>query len=432
VTSPHPVVAAVEPLLASYLERQTWYWAASGVPAPAASSRVRPKVTLVESELLQEGPPGSEGAAGLARLALTSGELRLQVTIGWRDATSAASVLRGRESAILGACALEGAGEVLVYDALADEELLLVLLSVATKGAGRARRARVVESLTSHASIVYDDRLFMKLYRVLDTPPRPEVEVMVRLDDVGFNHIAAPVGVWATGDADLALVREFFPDGVEGRALALTSLRDLLGGAPGEVAEDPDEAASRAGGDLASEIRRLGDTTARLHLALANAFGEQDADLGPLAEVLAAGDPAAAERLASVGSAGRMIRVHGDYHLRRVMRTDSGWIVVGFGDDPSRAARLGPTGRGVLGTPLDDVADMCHAIAAEAAAGHQQGARGRALASAWARRNTAALLEGYLSTAGIARLLPAERGDIDSLLSVLGSVRAWRAAGAGR
>jgi maltokinase len=426
VTTAEEVVAAAAPLLLPYLERQTWYRAARG-------GRDAGPLTVTSCELLREASP-DVGGPGLARLVLSAEILRLQVMVGWRESAAASSVLRGHEGAILGAWARPGAGETLLYDAVADEELLRSLLPVATGGLATARRARLVESLTSHASVVYDDRLFMKLYRVLEPPPRPEVEVMARLDEVGFNHIVAPVAVWRGDNADLALVREFHAGGVEGRALALTSLRDLLGGEPDEPEPsdgDPDAAAARAGGDLASEVRRLGETTARLHLALATAFGEHEPDLGALADAASAHDPALGARVRAVAEPGRMIRVHGDYHLRRVMRTDAGWLVVGFGDDPSRAARLGREGRGAIGTPLDDVADLCFSIehvAAEAAARYEEGTAAAVLAAAWARRSKAALLDGYLAVPGVARLLPTAHDDVVLLLSALAGVRARRSA----
>lgn len=425
------VLAAVEPLLLPYLERQTWFREARRAAAGAGGRR---PVTITAGEVLREGGPG---VPGLARLVLTSELLRLQVTVGWREAAEASSVLRGRESAILGAAPVDGAGEVLLYDALADEALLRVLLSVASSGAAGGERARLVESLTSHASVVYDDRLFMKLYRVLEPSPRAEVEVLTRLDEVGFNYIVAPVAVWRDEEADLALVREFWAGGVEGRALALTSLRDLLGEEADAPEPDPDLAAARAGGDLASETRRLGEMSARLHLALATAFGEHEADLDALATAVGgagagvdSGLAARVREIAAAGGAGRMIRVHGDYHLRRVMRTDAGWIVVGFGDDPSRPARPVGAGRGAFGTPLDDVADLCLSfdqVAAEAGTRDPDGARSRELTAAWARRNRAALLDGYLAVPGIDRLLPPARADLELLLAALFAARDRRA-----
>jgi maltokinase len=415
-----PVLAGVEPLLRAYLERQTWYWTAVGRPNRTAAGRGQPPPVAVSStEVLRPGPPHEPGTAGLGRLVVESGEQRFQVVLGWREAGAAAPVLDRHDAAILGAVHFDDAGELLVYDALADRELLLALLPAATAGRHTARRARIVESRASHASIIYDDRLFMKLYRILEPPPRPEVEVLMRLDDVGCNHVVAPVALWRGDDADLALVREFFPSGVEGYALALTSLRDLLAGSllhgaeVAQVVEVADESAARAGGDLASEIRRLGSTTARLHLALATAFGEHvgTTDDFPTAP---------------------SIRVHGDYHLRRVMRTDAGWVVVGFGDDPLLEERLGPRGQGALGTPLEDVADLCFSLAEvadEACAAQGDGAaRARPLADAWARRNTAAFVEGYLEIPGILRLLPPATEEVDRLLDHLRGLRAARAA----
>ena len=55
---------------------------------------------------------------------------------------------------------------------------------------------RVVQSLVSHASLVYDERLFMKSYRVLEPAPRPEIELLLRLDEVGFKHLLGAVARW--------------------------------------------------------------------------------------------------------------------------------------------------------------------------------------------------------------------------------------------
>jgi maltokinase len=256
--------------------------------------------------------------------------------------------------------------------------------------------------------------------------------------------MVAPVAIWQQDGYDLALVREFFTGGLEGRALALTSLRDLLGAVWEGASLEDDDTTRRAGGDFASEMRRLGDTTARLHLALAEAFGEREVDLAaiagavePIGETRVSGrlvDGASlARQLRALSGSGRSIRVHGDYHLRRVMRTDVGWIVVGFGDDPSRFARLGPELKGALdGSPLDDIADMCLSIdsVAEEAARSQhpeEEERTASLAEAWARRNREAFVSGYLALPGIARLLPQDEGGFEALLSALELVRVHRA-----
>ncbi len=185
---------------------------------------------------------------------------------------------------------------------------------VATAGRESAKRVRLVHSLVSHASLVYDEHLFMKSYRVLEPAPRPEIELMLRLEEVGFEHTLRPVAYWERNGRDLALVREYIPGAVEGRLLALTSLRDLLGRNLDDGRPKLEDVGG-AGGDLSSEVRRLGEATGSLHLALAEAFGVRSLPDGDTLRTAA-------------------IRIHGDYHLRRVFRTDAGWIVGGFGDDP--------------------------------------------------------------------------------------------------
>ncbi len=454
-------VDALRPLARTYLERQPWYQATisvadatAGPDAPSAAGTTGPsteagaaRATAVEvesAEVLRAQRPG------LARFVLARGELRFQLLVGWRPAASAAEALRGGESALLGPCS-DGDGPVLAYDALADDDLVLALLAHVTGGAERAERVRRMPTLVSHSSVVFDERLFMKCYRVLERGARSEVDVVLRLDEVGFNALPAPVAHWRAGGYDLALVREFLPGALEGRLLAMTSLRDLLAHAPAAAPpapEAPDEAASvtlgdpdaevaAAGGDLASEMRRLGATTASLHLALVQGFGEQPADASTFARALRREgiDPAEALEKAGPldrGAAGSAIRLHGDYHLRRVMRSEAGWLVVGFGDDPLYGSTdAGTSLRGTLGSPLEDLADMTFSLrmAAREALGQRGSAETAAaslLADAWWRRNAGALVEGYLTTDGAVRLVPADPATRETLLAAFESARELR------
>jgi maltokinase len=255
----------------------------------------------------------------------------------------------------------------------------------------------------------------MKCYRVIEPRSRPEIEMGRRLEATGFKHMLEPVAHWQRGGRDLALVRAFVPGAVEGLALARTSLRDLLAHADASENGAAFADVGLAGGDLGPEMRRLGETTAQMHLALAEAFGIGAA-------------PREAGR-----SAGPTIRVHGDYHLRRVMRTDGGWLVAGFGDDPlmGEAAGAGSQGEGRFASPLEDVADLCCSLsisAAEAVAFQTQRTRPHAvlLADGWERHNVAAFVGGYLSLSGISRLIPEAREDIDVILG--GLLAARRAA----
>ncbi len=405
-------------LAADYLVRQGWFKDATDGDSADRSSAAPSTAShggfeLVGFESIRVEYPG------LARMLVVRGEQRFGLLVGWRPSTEIAGVLRGEESALFGAL-VDGRQRVIVYDALADDVLCRVLLEVATSGRERADRVRPVASLTSHASLVFDERLFMKCYRVLEAGTRPEVEVMFGLDAVGFNAMLAPVARWRDGEIDLGLVREFLPSALEGRLLALTSLRDLLGHTGVEDAEfaahgssdDLDAMASMAGGDLAGEAYRLGQTTARLHLALAEAFGTRPLVVEDFALIGANPD---VERLLgdTVPSAlGRAIRLHGDYHLRRVMRSEAGWLIAGFGDDPLYAIAVrDPSLPARTGTPLEDLADMSFAlgqVVADALAQRPHRANDRAvpLAAAWRRRNRRAFLRGYFATDGVDLLLP--------------------------
>src|SRR5947209_20232243 len=107
--------------------------------------------------------------------------------------------------------------------------------------------------------------------------------------------------------------------------MALTWLRDMY-------ASGPETAPEAAGGDFGDEARRLGEMTAKLHLALAEAFGRHPADPAEWArsierqlDAVPASDQVGGAALGSilddlraVRDPGIAIRVHGDYHLGQV------------------------------------------------------------------------------------------------------------------
>jgi len=191
-------------------------------------------------------------------------------------------------------------------------------------------------------------------------------------------------------------VREYIPGAVEGRLLALTSLRDLLGRNLDDGRPKLEDVGG-AGGDLSSEVRRLGEATGSLHLALAEAFGVRSLPDGDTLRTAA-------------------IRIHGDYHLRRVFRTDAGWIVGGFGDDPliGKSADSTKPQEPRFASPFEDLADLSYSlrqVAAESVAAQPAATRIQAerLAKAWERRNRGAFLSGYLGVGGIRRLVALDR-----------------------
>jgi maltokinase len=339
---------------------------------------------------------------------------RYQCLLGERPDGEVAEFLNGQEDAVLGV-----AGDSYFYDGTVDAELSLPLLEMVSGGSEHAERVRPIGGEQSNTSLVYDDRLILKLYRRLSAGVNPDVEVSIALAAIGFENAAAPLANWREAGWDLALVKQFLAGSSEGWALALTSLRDLYG----SESDDPAE----SGGDFASEAGRLGVVTGEMHKALAQAFVVDSEAVGEEAfhDVLSgveAGLAAIADRmgpdfgaktdallssLRSVQDPGPAIRVHGDYHLGQVVRTDTGWYVLDFEGEPARSLdeRRRPS------TPLRDVAGMLRSFQYAArfalrARAEEEVAHLEARGDAWEQRTRMAFLEGYQSADGIDELLP--------------------------
>jgi maltokinase len=274
----------------------------------------------------------------------------------------------------------------------------------------------------SNTSVVFDERLIMKMFRRLAEGPNPDVEVTEALARVGFEHISAPVATWRRGEIDLAVVRVFLEGGTEGWQLALTSLRDVY-----TSRLDPAE----TGGDFGPEAYRLGQITAEMHLKLAEAFGVAEAEPAAWAGSMVANlarsraraldapaIAAAYDALRSVGDAGKSIRIHGDYHLGQTLRTDGGWYILDFEGEPA----LPLEERRKPSSPLRDVAGMLRSFhyAAEVALAERGGAADddelRTLGGRWEQHVADAFRKGYFETDGIDELLPANERDREIVL----------------
>jgi len=104
---------------------------------------------------------------------------------------------------------------------------------------------------------------------------------------------------------------------------------------------------------------------------------------------------------------GRAIRVHGDFHLGQVMRSDAGWHVLDFEGEPTRPVeeRRRPS------SALRDVAGMLRSFhyAAEVALreyGDEADVELHRLGGAWERYNCERFLDGYFGVDGIDAVLP--------------------------
>ena len=320
--------------------------------------------------------------------------------------------LRGHEEAFIA-----GLGDRVYYDATVDSEMALELLRVASGGDEHAERARPLGVEQSNTSLVYDDRLILKLFRRLSVGPNPDADVTAALAATGFSHVAPPLLRWQRDGRDLAFGQQYLAGGTDGWALALTSLRDYYGAASVACPGPP----GLSGGDFAAEVGRLGQMTGEMHLAMAEAFGVSDkawatmegagrVDRGqdaPPRPRTGRGRRAPARAPACRPDLGPAVRAHGDYHLGQVMRTDQGWYVLDFEGEPSRPLEERQRHTSVL----KDVAGMLRSLhyASQFAVGERAESDPELLqpfAQAWEDRNRSAFVRGYKDCKGTEDLLP--------------------------
>ena len=403
--------------LRPWLPAQRWY---SGTTEPAS-------VSIVSQELLKDGSPA------MAEVLVQADGGCYQVVLGLRGMDERPDFLRGREPSVLGEV-WGDLGNRLAYDAALDPELDMAYLGVVTAGAEHAERVRPVSGEQSNTSLVFDDRVILKLFRRLHEGRNLDVEMTEALAEAGFTHVAPPLATLTRHGFDLAVLQPFLMGGADGWALALTSLRDLFGVGdtqPVPVIRDdmpmPIVDPAQAGGDFSAEAGRLGTITAEMHVALAAAFGRTAGDANAWADgiqrevsAMSHGDLdmprllRLTEALRRVGDPGPAIRLHGDLHLGQMLRTDSGWFVLDFEGEPARP----PEERRRMSSPLRDVAGMLRSFHyASRVALFERDEDCAGLAMAWETRNRKAFLAAYDKTAGEAGLLPPSEAARDIVLS---------------
>ncbi|HEX7165742.1 MAG TPA: hypothetical protein VF230_02060 [Acidimicrobiales bacterium] len=393
-------LTAIAELLPEYLGKQRWF-----------SGNAPKRVDIEEDEQLAER---------LLWMLVDADGKRYQLLVGAAPTTAVPDFLHGHDAAILGV-----AGDWLLFDGLLDADLARAVLERVAPGE-EVRHVRPMGAEQSNTSLVCDERLVLKVFRRVHDGANPDIEVTTALGDAGFAHVAAPTAVWERDDRHLAVVQPFLTGATDGWALALTSLRDAYGSDCDDVSE--------CGGDFAAEARRLGEVTAGMHLALADAFGTQTGDLGKWVGVMhrqleriGAERPwreqvaQAFHRFAALPP-GPALRVHGDYHLGQVVRTDTGWYVLDFEGEPNRPLDE----RRIPSSPLKDVSGMLRSLhyAAEIALRERDDVdleRLAPIAAAWEERNRKAFLRGYLGTPGVDALLPGGIGSDETMQAL----RAW-------
>ena len=346
-----------------------------------------------------------------------------QVPVGFQPLDQMEEWLKGKGRSIIGDLD-DGDRPLLAYDATIDPSLVPALVAEVVDPMPEDTSVRPLAVEQSNTSLIVGEELVVKLYRRVYDGPNPDAELVGALDAAGFDAVPHQVGTWRRHGRDLAVARSFLRGSADGWSLAVTSLRDLY-----EARVAPEE----AGGDFGPSASAVGGLVARLHLALAEAFGVGDGDpaawAGELVEGLvdldgledhtdAAGAARARyERLAAVTDPGPAIRIHGDLHLGQLLRNDDGWYVLDFEGEP----RVPMARRTRSSSALRDDAGMLRSFhyAAEGVLAERHEPPDpelRALALAWEDRCANAFLAAYLNEPGVDALLPADDAALHTVL----------------
>jgi maltokinase len=418
-------------LLSAWLPVQRWY---AGKGTPLGS------LAITSETILRAGDPELRHLIVTVQLPGTNPDgsiqsARYQVLIGLRR-----DVPEALRHVVIG----DLPGGLTAYDALHDPELSSCLLAgiAAERAAGGltfAREsvaalgsypgtARVIAAEQSNTSVVFGEAAILKVLRRLFPGANPDLEVAGALARLGSVHVAPPYG-WIATELDgepvlLGVLSRYLARASDGWSLAAASIGRLsaLYGDYGReylMAPVPRSGPGHPGPSFAEEAHQLGRATAELHADLATAFGteqltkQQLADLAAqmtrkfdqaAADVPELGDYAGKIRssyadLARLTEPVAVQRIHGDYHLGQVLRTDNGWVALDFEGEPlvPLAQRTG------LFPALRDVAGMLRSF--DYAARHQLLAHPDALAlrepaDTWVAQCQQAFCAGYARAGG--------------------------------
>jgi maltokinase len=223
----------------------------------------------------------------------------------------------------------------------------------------------------SNTSLVFDDRVILKLIRKLESGTNPELEIgafLARQEFRGTPKLLGAISVSGAIDATVAVAHAFVRVESDGWSYIVEALRQ---GIP-----------------PIAEIAALGERVGELHAALAAAPNDRDftpepirredllrwkdtllAELDRTVEVARSAVPELAARraalarrvgrLAEIEPSGVRIRQHGDLHLGQVLRSEGKWLVFDFEGEPARPFAE----RRAKQSPFKDVAGMLRSFA---------------------------------------------------------------------
>ena len=314
----------------------------------------------------------------------------------------------------------------ILVDALALEEVCVAILALIQQGgsiasilgtihgeAGSGLRtvksvspSRLSSAEQSNSSILFGDSLILKLFRRVEEGINPDVEIGRMLtEEAGFKHIAPFAGeiVYTIGEEEdspgkrsyvLALLQGLVQNNGDGWAWTLSQLREAMdSGVADQAATYSDAArllairtaeihtvfATARGGDfvpepasaekLTADANRLrGQITSTLSLLRQKFADLPEEYIVDVASLLAQRNimNLLADRLESLApdEAGQWTRIHGDYHLGQVLRTENDFAILDFEGEPVKSLEE----RRKRQSPLRDVAGMLRSFSYVAAA----------------------------------------------------------------
>jgi predicted trehalose synthase len=309
-------------------------------------------------------------------------------------------------------------------DVEGDDGVLRFRVTAGAQAEPASLEARPVGVEQSNSSVVFGDELILKVFRRLEPGVNPELELLRFLSKHAFPHVA-PLSGWyeyagRLMDATLGTLQEYLSGAREGWELCLSDLagfipraRDLgvvtgeMHSALGSDLSDPDFAPEEPSAENLSLL------TATVDEEIEQVFVNLDFDAPDLQPIAGRGQDVRErlQALSHIGTGGRLIRTHGDYHLGQTMLADRGWVILDFEGEPARPLSERRRKR----SPLRDVAGMLRSFAYAASAAEQQ--HGVAAPEGWEAQAREAFLDGYFATVD-ASLLPAGQVAISNLLQV--------------
>lgn len=395
---------------------------------------------------------GADGSSPSDLIVPTKGE-----PVHLRDATSDGDAALALLDGIRHQCVWKGTNGTLLCSTTSEGGSVL---------AAPLHRAKRLSGEQSNTSILYDDQVILKVVRKVQAGINPDREVLDFLtNQTSYRHVPLLVG-WieyqgpghepsSFVEATVGILQTFVPNEGDAWRVALEDAARLIheiGAQNGPTSEEQIHRRVRgASHRFFRSMERLGEITAELHVALASddtmpGFRPEpivEADLthwrqgiaarldrvvpqlssawtskssadgrGAQVERLEAACRDRLDRLASgTEQDGAKIRVHGDYHLGQVLKTDQDFTILDFEGEPARDLEE----RRAKSSALKDVAGMLRSFDyAGHAALRQQDDAGSAqyhAVNVWITRAEKAFLDGYKQRAAPGRVVFLPRTD---------------------